>query len=427
MENLLYWIWLALICENRPALGERVLAYFDGDPQEAFFAGAGEMERAVGKRQLGLFFDERPLSDGARLDEPKRIAELCVQKGYGILPQGSEYYPPALQKIREKPVLLYYRGRRPDAPEQSCVAMVGTRDMTDYGHRLGYEIAYDLAREGLTIVSGLALGVDSICHRAALDAGGYTIAVTGCGLDRVYPSKNRELYEEIAARGTVLTEYHPGVRPNAYNFPRRNRIISGLCRDTLVVEASGRSGSLITAECAIKQGRNLLAIPGNAGEQSSAGTNELLQRGAKLVTSAQDVLRQRDPDAYARREKELRREAARREKEASEARAKQKTPGRREDITANAAAFVSGLDTSPAFARPKEEPVRQQTPPSPPVSAARPEIEDAALRALYDRLPDGAFSLDQVAGADAETLGGLTMLELCGAVESLPGGKYRKS
>ena len=176
----------------------------------------------------------------------------------------------------------------------------------------------------------------------------------------------------------------------------------------------------------MKQGRNLLAIPGNAGEQSSAGTNELLQQGAKLVTSAQDVLRQRDPDAYAKHEKELRREAARREKEASEARAKQETPGRREDITANAA-FVSGLDTSPAFARPKEEPVRQQTPPSPPVSAARHEIEDAALRALYDRLPDGAFSLDQVAGVDAETLGGLTMLELCGAIESLPGGKYRKS
>ena len=162
--------------------------------------------------------------------------------------------------------------------------------MTAYGKRMTYEIAYDLARAGAIVVSGLALGIDAVAHRGCLDAGGFTIAVLGCGIDVTYPKENFELLEEIERKGLVITEYAPGTRPFGGNFPIRNRIISGLSLGTAVIEADGNSGALYTAEYAKKQGRDLFALPGMVGEQNSEGTNHLIQEGALTITDARDIL-----------------------------------------------------------------------------------------------------------------------------------------
>ena len=166
--------------------------------------------------------------------------------------------------------------------------------MTEYGKRSAYTITYDLAKCGAVIISGMALGIDGICHRAAIDAGGQTVAVLGCGIDRIYPAEHESLYNEITENGAVITEFKPGTPPAGYNFPLRNRILSGLSQGTFVIEADKRSGAMITARSAIFQCLYIFALPGKVGEMNSSGTNSLIQKGAKMVTTALDIL-----DEYA--------------------------------------------------------------------------------------------------------------------------------
>jgi DNA processing protein len=172
-----------------------------------------------------------------------------------------------------------------------AVAIVGTRRPTTYGKDMARRLAYGLAENGITIVSGLALGIDGVAHLAALDAGGRTLAVLGCGVDRIYPARHKRLAERIMASGAVLSDYALGTAPEARNFPPRNRIISGLSRGTLVVEAGRRSGSLITLQFALEHGRETFAVPGSVYHRQSDGTNEAIKRGeAKLVTAVEDVM-----------------------------------------------------------------------------------------------------------------------------------------
>jgi DNA processing protein len=174
--------------------------------------------------------------------------------------------------------------------DEWAVAVVGTRRASAYGREAARRLAGDLAANGVTVVSGLAWGIDSHAHRAALEAGGRTIAVLGHGLDQVYPPQNRKLAAEIVERGALVTEYGLGTRPEASNFPARNRIISGMSLGTLVVEAGTSSGALITADFAAEQGRDVFAVPGNIFARGATGTNRLIQQGAKLVLSVEDVL-----------------------------------------------------------------------------------------------------------------------------------------
>lgn len=198
-------------------------------------------------------------------------------------------YPQRLKEIHDYPPIIYIRGTLL-SEDECCVAVVGTRRSTAYGRQVTEEIVTDLSKNRITIVSGLAKGIDSIAHRAALDAGGRTIAIFASGLDTVYPAENVRLAREIIERGALISEYPLGTRPKADNFPRRNRILSGVSLGVLVVEAGEKSGALITAEQALQQNREVFAIPGSILSPTSRGTNNLLQQGAKLVRNYLDIL-----------------------------------------------------------------------------------------------------------------------------------------
>jgi DNA processing protein len=198
-------------------------------------------------------------------------------------------YPPALSAIGDPPPVLWVRGF-PDVLHQPTVAIVGSRAGSPYALAVARRLGADLARHGVVIASGLARGVDSAAHRGALDAGGVTVAVLGCGADIVYPAEHRDLAAEIARTGAVVSELVPGTRPRPYLFPLRNRIISGLSRAVVVVEAGEKSGSLITARCALDQGRDVMAVPGNVLDGRNRGGHALIRDGAKLVESAADIL-----------------------------------------------------------------------------------------------------------------------------------------
>lgn len=204
---------------------------------------------------------------------------------------GSARFPALLAEIPNPPEILWVRGDV-SICDKTVVAIVGARAASREGMAAAEAIAGDLARAGIVIASGLARGVDSAAHTGALDAGGTTIAVLGTGIDRVYPSENEELFERIASHGLLMTEFPPGAQPEVFHFPRRNRIISGLSRAVLVVEAAEKSGSLITARHAADQGRDVMAMPGLTAGGRNRGAHALLRDGAKLVESAVDILQE---------------------------------------------------------------------------------------------------------------------------------------
>lgn len=198
-------------------------------------------------------------------------------------------YPEILKTMKNPPEELFVNGKIIPS-DRNAVAIVGTRRATFYGLQQCEKIAYDLAERGITIVSGMARGIDSRAHRGALKAGGRTIAVMGSGHDCIYPPENKKLYDEISQNGAVISQFPNKTEPRPFNFPMRNRIISGLALGILVIEAPEKSGALITAECALEQGREVFAIPGNINSTKSSGSNALIKDGAKLVQDAEDIL-----------------------------------------------------------------------------------------------------------------------------------------
>ncbi|MCL2873352.1 MAG: DNA-processing protein DprA [Defluviitaleaceae bacterium] len=201
----------------------------------------------------------------------------------------NEKYPTLLKQIPDPPLGLYVLGELPD-DYITRISIIGSRKSSDYGLEVAYSLSKDLAANGVIVVSGMARGIDSMAHKGALDGGGKTIAVLGCGVDVCYPPENKALMDRISKNGCVISEYYPGVYPIPINFPRRNRIISGLCVGTVVVEASDKSGTLITTNHALEQGREVMAVPGNVTSKLSRGTNELIKDGAAVVLDYKDVL-----------------------------------------------------------------------------------------------------------------------------------------
>ena len=203
--------------------------------------------------------------------------------------KNNKEYPEALKNIFNPPEVLYINGEILEA-DNNAVAIVGTRTPTSYGLEQSEKIAYELAKRGLTIVSGMARGIDSVAHKGAMRAGGRTIAVLGSGHNNIYPPENKGLYNDIVERGAVITELPDYIGPRPWNFPKRNRIISGMTLGVVVVEARVKSGSLITANFALEQGREVFAIPGTVSSTRSSGTNALIKEGAKLVSNVEDIL-----------------------------------------------------------------------------------------------------------------------------------------
>lgn len=282
-DELKYWVGFS----RMPGIGRvkisQLLEHFT-TLEQAWKASAGELRKAgLDSKSADTIVNMRPrITLDAEMESLKRYKVK-------VLTCGSATYPQRLKEIYDYPPVLYVRGN-PLPEDESCLAVVGTRRATVYGRQVTEEIVSDLARNKVTIVSGLAKGIDSIAHRAALEAGGRTIAVFACGLDIVYPAENANLAREIMERGALISEYPLGIRPKADNFPRRNRIMSGLSLGVLVVEAGESSGALITANQALEQNRDVFAVPGSILSPSSRGTNHLIQEGAKLVRNHVDIL-----------------------------------------------------------------------------------------------------------------------------------------
>ena len=218
---------------------------------------------------------------------PDELMEACRKKGIQLCSIQDENYPQILGKIYDPPAAIFYRGTL--SPQEERIAMVGSRRMSSYGEGIARTLAEGLAEAGFSVVSGAARGIDTASHIGALKSG-RTVAVLGCGVDVPYPPENRKLLDSIAERGVVLSEYAPGTKPFPAFFPARNRIISGLSRGTVVVEAAERSGSLITANLALNEGRDVFAVPGSLYSKTSQGCHRLIQQGAKLVTGTEDIL-----------------------------------------------------------------------------------------------------------------------------------------
>ncbi len=259
-----------------------------GTPEAVFSAGSAlRAIPGVGPRGYAVLNDSKLLASARR--QASLQLKQVQQQQISLFSYSCKKYPAALRQIQEPPALLYCMGSM-ECLDNPVVAIIGSRAATEYGKRISFQLAAELAALNITVISGAALGIDAAGHRGALGQQGKTAAVLGCGVDVVYPQTHKNLYREICSNGVVISEYPLGTRPERFRFPARNRIISGLAAGVVVVEATARSGSLITARLALDQGREVFAVPGRVDSVKSAGTHRLIQQGAHLVHSSDDIL-----------------------------------------------------------------------------------------------------------------------------------------
>lgn len=281
---LLHWIWLA----TRPNLHERdklaLLRYFH-DPEDIFYAEEGAFAEVDGltKEAVEVLRDKD-------VKQAHAILDACTAKGIHICTLHDAAYPGRLKNIADPPLVLYYKGRLPDLDSLPVIAAVGTRDATAYGMNAARRLGSQIAKCGGIVVSGMAFGIDGAAISGALSAGGTVVGVLGCGADVVYPLCNRSLFADAERYGCLMSEFPPGTPPMKWNFPKRNRIMSGLSNGVLVVEAPQKSGALITARQAAEQGRDVFVVPGNIDVASCYGSNALLRDGAIAVSNGWDVV-----------------------------------------------------------------------------------------------------------------------------------------
>ena len=300
--------WLALLTVHTvgPIRYVSLVKHFSS-PEKVLSASKRELEELP---DIGPVIASN-LKDKVLWDKVEEQAKLMEKHQVQIVTFKDEEYPENLKSIYDPPPFLFLKGeiRKED---QNAVAIVGCRSASVYGKRITERIGRELAKNGITIVSGLARGIDSIAHLSALKENGRTLAVFGSGLDIIYPPENKKLAEGIISNGAILSEFFLGTKPEAPNFPRRNRIISGLSLGVVIVEAGTKSGALVTASCALEQNREVFAIPGNLGSKNSEGTNALIKQGAKLVTAVEDILEElkittkgKRPDSSAQNEEDI--------------------------------------------------------------------------------------------------------------------------
>jgi DNA processing protein len=282
-EDLKYWIALKSVAGVGNVVFPALLEKF-GSPQAVFGASAAGLAEVKGisketVRQI-IHFDQ--------WDKVKAEIELIVKNDVKIVTYQDKFYPDKLLNIYDRPPYIYIRGTLDG--KDTNIAVVGSRQASTYGNYTTERISRELAQRGITVVSGMARGIDSAAHRGAISGRGRTIAVLGSGLDVIYPPENKKLYFEIIENGTVISEYPMGTPPRSSNFPARNRIISGMSYGVVIVEAGEKSGSLITARLALEQGREVFAVPGSIDSVGSRGTNKLIKQGAKLIENTDDIL-----------------------------------------------------------------------------------------------------------------------------------------
>ncbi|MBQ9745327.1 MAG: DNA-processing protein DprA [Clostridia bacterium] len=446
MDTAVYYIWLSLRLGAGSEAPSFLLSHF-GTPKAIYEAD----EEALGRVIPGRSGIIAALCD-KDIDTAKRVYDYCQRANVGIITLESPLYPERLRAIHAKPIVLYFKGALPDVDKNVLISCVGTRKCSEKGARLAYTLGAELAQAGAIVVSGMALGIDTMCARGALSAGGKTIAVLGCGIDRVYPPENKELMKAIIENGTVITEYAPGMVPNGKHFPVRNRIISGLSLGTVVVEAGRGSGALITAEHARGQGRDVFAFPGDVDNKFCKGTNDLISDGAKMVRSAADVLAEYEgvwrtriftenihtnkyytgdtiPSTAPLEVKDYSAEAEKKKKPFSFLHKKDKGNKR----------GVSEVELARAHEEAENREVYEEMPDFSELPEVVPAADASALegfeKLVYEHLT-GTLTSDEIAaaiekhtGEHADTgavLSALTMLEIEGCCASLPGGLFKK-
>ena len=413
-DERLTWIWLSAAAYSAPSGANTLLKFFGGA------RGVWEAdEKSLAEVPLRSPTLAARLAD-KDLSRAERILGYCRDNGVGIVTQEDFFYPEGLRRIANRPVALYHLGGFADLEQEPCVAVVGTRHPSDYAVRCAKKLSLELAEAGAVIVSGLAAGVDACAHRAALYAGRFTVGVLGCGIDVIYPKENADLYAEVARNGLILTEFPPATPPAGGNFPMRNRIIAALSDAVVTVEGSERSGALITAEHALRQGKKLFSVPGSVFYSGCAGTNALLRLGAAPCLESGDVigaLSQSYPSLFSDRK---RAPAPKESKEGKGAKGKKKRLfSSQKDVPQSEAAIP------PAFGEPDRAPETESAPPAPePPSIA---LLDARELRLYTRLGGEPATPDQLAegpGDVKDVLKTLTALELKGFVRRVPGGRF---
>ncbi|MBI3377677.1 MAG: DNA-protecting protein DprA [Nitrospirae bacterium] len=289
MSDPKFWIALSDVPDIGPVTARKLLAIYK-KPEAVFKAPYKELAniRGIGPAKAKNI---KGYSEWGKIDVQLKKLDAG---GIKIVTFSNKDYPETLKNIVDAPIVLYIKGTI-QKEDRYAVAIVGSRKYSSYGKLAAEKLSSELSSMGFTIVSGMARGIDTLAHTAAINSGGRSIAVLGSGIDVPYPPENRGLMEKLAASGYVISEFPPGTSPERENFPKRNRIISGLSLGVLVVEATADSGSLITASCALEQGKEIFAVPGNINSVNSNGTNELIKKGAKLAQSAEDVIEELAP------------------------------------------------------------------------------------------------------------------------------------
>ncbi|MBI5049659.1 MAG: DNA-protecting protein DprA [Nitrospirae bacterium] len=284
MSDLRYWLALNFLPNIGPVLSRRLLSAF-GSPENIFQASVNELKKIedIGGNRA------KDIAAFKEWDKVEKEISDIVKKDAVLITIKDTAYPEGLRRFPDAPLVLYVKGGIKDT-DKYAIAMVGSRTPTAYGLQVADKISHRLASCGLTIVSGMARGIDAVSHKGALRAGGRTIAVLGSGIDVPYPSENKGLMRAVSASGAVISEFPMGTIPNKENFPRRNRLISGLSLGVVVIEAAIDSGSLITVGYALEQGKEIFAVPGNITSETSRGTNDLIKKGARLVENADEII-----------------------------------------------------------------------------------------------------------------------------------------
>lgn len=284
LENKKYWIWLSLI-KNLGSRRKQKLLEIYKTPDKIYKLEKKELLRIKG---IGESLVNSILDKNIRKNLENYVIYM-KRNNIDIISIEDEEYPNLLKQIYDPPISLYIKGNK-DILNDSSIAIVGCREASDYGKKVAKYFAYNLANQNINIISGLAKGVDSYAHMGVLSTCGRTIAVVGNGLDTVYPAENKYLFKKILEdRGAIISEYPPGIKAEKMNFPARNRIISGMSKGVIVIEAKEKSGTLITVDFALEQGRDVYVVPGNINSINSVGTNELIKQGAKMVTTYKEI------------------------------------------------------------------------------------------------------------------------------------------
>lgn len=418
MEQLQDWLWLTTL-KGLSLQGQQAALCFFGSPREAFLAGRGAIDQVP-----GLSPQEREALARKDLRMAEGVLEDCEKNEISVLTFEDQRYPWRLKNIDTPPLVLYYQGELLPFDDLPAVTVVGARAASGYGLTSARKLGSQLGACGATVVSGAAKGIDSQALEGALSQGAKVAAVLGNGLDVVYPAESKQLYEEVRRHGCLLSEFTPGTRPLAKNFPQRNRIMSGLSLGVLVVEAAQRSGSLITASLALEQGRDVFAVPGNIDLPACMGSNALIQEGAGLVTCGWDILKE-----YVRQFPELR------PAQVSKTRA-----GDRKERAAVAAPAPHGQKAGAEKRPVKEQPPEKKTPPESENKIDNREKRDYIDLIGTDRsmtedekkvilsLGKGQRHVDDIieetALSPARVLASLTLLEVKGYVTQRPGKRF---